>query len=104
MASAEAPETFNAQLYARVTDAGERVSDVVIDFGEAYKVSGVDVDTFTVHASANINDIRHKRAANTQNIYSCNLTIEMETRDFSHGEEIIDKLEKLGIKVLNNNY
>lgn len=55
-------------------------------------------------SGANINDIRHKRAANTQNIYSCNLTIEMETRDFSHGEEIIDKLEKLGIKVLNNNY
>lgn len=56
-ATADTPDTFAAQLYARVTDAGERVNDVVIDFGAAYKVTGVDVDTFTVHATANINDV-----------------------------------------------
>lgn len=52
--AAYAADTYPAQLKAVVTDAGERVNDVVIDFGEAKKVTGVEADTFTVHATANI--------------------------------------------------
>lgn len=48
-------DVYEAKLSAVVTDAGERVNDVTIDFGEAKKVTGVDTDTFTVHASADIN-------------------------------------------------
>jgi len=41
---------YGVQLYGTVTDAGEVVSSLVIDLGDTTKVSGVDVDTFTVHA------------------------------------------------------
>ena len=56
-ATASAADTYEAKLVAFVTDAGQRIGDVVIDFGEAKKVTGVDAETFTVHASANVNDI-----------------------------------------------
>ena len=52
----EAADSFAAQLCAVVTDAGERVTDVVIDFGEDKKVTGVENDTFTVHANANVDE------------------------------------------------
>ena len=45
-----AAPTHTATLYAQVTDSGEIISKMVIDFGESLKVSGVDTDTFTVHA------------------------------------------------------
>lgn len=41
---------YGVQLYGTVTDAGEVVSSLVIDLGNTTKVTGVDVDTFTVHA------------------------------------------------------
>ena len=49
-------DTYEAKLSAIVTDAGERINDVTIDFGDDKKVTGVETDTFTVHANANIND------------------------------------------------
>ena len=55
--TASAADVYEAKLCATVTDAGQRVGDIVIDFGEAKKVTGVDAETFTVHASANVNDI-----------------------------------------------
>ncbi|MCR5456582.1 MAG: threonine ammonia-lyase [Clostridiales bacterium] len=54
-------------------------------------------------SGANIKEIRHNRAANTDNIYSCYLNVEMETRDYEHGKEIVANLEKLNIKVIHNN-
>ncbi|MCR1887766.1 prolyl oligopeptidase family serine peptidase [Longibaculum muris] len=45
-------ETYKAQLHARITDAGQVVNKMVIDFGSDKRVSGVDKDTFTVHAKS----------------------------------------------------
>lgn len=44
------PDGYSVQLYGTVTDAGEVVSSLEIDLGNTVKVTGVDVDTFTVHA------------------------------------------------------
>lgn len=54
--SQEASETYSCQLYGIVTDAGQVVSEMVIDFGESKKVTNVDKDTFTVHAVASTKD------------------------------------------------
>lgn len=50
-------DSYPVQLCGIVTDAGQRVSDAVIDFGEANKVTGVDESTFTVHVNANVDEI-----------------------------------------------
>ena len=50
--------TYVGKVYSEVTDAGESVSKVVINFGDARKVTGVDKDTFTVHAKASTDRIR----------------------------------------------
>ena len=47
--SAVEPDTFSCQLYGEVTDAGQVVSKVVIDYGATKKVTNVDKDTFNVH-------------------------------------------------------
>ena len=47
-------DVFEAKLTAVVTDAGERISDVTIDYGDDKKVTGVDEETFTVHANASV--------------------------------------------------
>lgn len=44
------PGGYSVQLYGTVTDAGEVVSSLEIDLGDTVKVTGVDTDTFTVHA------------------------------------------------------
>lgn len=49
---------YLGKLYAQVSDAGESVSKMVINFGDARVVSGVDKDTFTVHAKASTDMIR----------------------------------------------
>ena len=41
--------TFSCQLYGEVTDAGQVVSKVVIDYGATRKVTNVDEGTFKVH-------------------------------------------------------
>lgn len=46
--------TYNCSLSARVTDAGEVVNKMTIDFGAGNRVSNVDVDTFTVTAKSTI--------------------------------------------------
>ena len=48
----KADNSYKAQLYARITDAGQVVNKMVIDFGSDKRVSGVDKDTFTVHAKS----------------------------------------------------
>ena len=40
-----------------MADAGEVVSKMVIDYGAAKKVTGVGLDTFTVHAKASTEDL-----------------------------------------------
>ncbi|MBQ9347488.1 MAG: prolyl oligopeptidase family serine peptidase [Oscillibacter sp.] len=54
----EETDSYACQLHGTVTDAGQVVSSLTIDFGEAYKVSGVDAETFTVHAAASTEAIR----------------------------------------------
>ncbi|MBQ6987075.1 MAG: prolyl oligopeptidase family serine peptidase [Oscillibacter sp.] len=53
-----ATDSYECQLIGTVTDAGEVVSALTIDFGEAKKVTGVDNDTFTVHATASTEAFR----------------------------------------------
>ncbi len=48
----EGGDTYSCQLYGAVTDAGQVVSEMVIDFGDSKKVTNVENDTFTVHAAA----------------------------------------------------
>jgi predicted peptidase len=48
---------YSVQLYGTVTDAGEVVSSLVIDLGDTVKVTGVDTETFTVHAVNKLGDI-----------------------------------------------
>ena len=47
-------DTYSCQLYGTVTDAGQVVSEMVIDFGDSKKVTNVNNDTFTVHAAASV--------------------------------------------------
>lgn len=51
------PDTYECQLHGVVTDGGQVVSEMVIDFGETYKVTDVDNDTFTVHATASLDSV-----------------------------------------------
>lgn len=53
-AAEEVKDSYTCQLHAIVTDAGEVVNEVVIDFGESKKATGIDVDTFSVHAVATV--------------------------------------------------
>ena len=47
----QAAGNYVAQLYGKITDAGQVVNKVVIDYGDGVKVSGADKDTYTVHAT-----------------------------------------------------
>ncbi len=53
----EETDTYSCQLYGVVTDAGQVVSQMVIDFGDTKKISDIDNDTFTVHAVASTEEI-----------------------------------------------
>ena len=55
-ASDSAQDTYRCQLHAKVTDAGEVVNEVVINFGEDKKAANIDVDTFTIHAVGTVKD------------------------------------------------
>lgn len=48
----ESADSYACQLYGTVTDAGQVVSRLAIDFGDSKKAADVDKDTFTVHAVA----------------------------------------------------
>lgn len=50
-------DTYSCQLYGVVTDAGQVVSQMVIDFGDTKKITDVANDTFTVHAAASTKEI-----------------------------------------------
>ena len=45
-------DTYPCQLYGEVTDAGQVVKGLTIDFGAGRTIGNVDKDTFTVHANA----------------------------------------------------
>ena len=45
-------DSYEVRLYGTVTDAGQVVDRMVIDYGKGATVSAIDVDTFTVHALA----------------------------------------------------
>lgn len=54
----KAEETHKVTLHGEVTDAGQVVSKMTINYGENVTVSGVDTDTFTVHAKADTSAYR----------------------------------------------
>ena len=58
MDSDDGPDVLDCSLYGTVTDAGEVVSSLMIHFPEEWKVTGVDNDTFTVHANASTEAFR----------------------------------------------
>ena len=68
-------DTYEAKLSAIVTDAGERVNDVTIDFGDDKKVTGVEADTFTVHANANISEFLEGTEIESYGDYDLDRTI-----------------------------
>lgn len=49
MVPVSAATTVAAQLYGRIEDNGQAIYKMVLDYGNV-KVSGVDKDTYTVHA------------------------------------------------------
>ncbi|MFQ6792875.1 MAG: prolyl oligopeptidase family serine peptidase [Thomasclavelia sp.] len=51
-------DTYECELHGEVTDAGQVISKMVIDYGAGKKVSNVTEDTFTVHATASTEAIR----------------------------------------------
>ncbi len=51
-------DVYQCQIYGTVTDAGQVVSSLGIDFGESKKVTGADEETFTVHAVASTEEFR----------------------------------------------
>ena len=51
----QADETVKAELYAKVEDNGQAIHKVVLDYG--VEVSGVDVDTYTIHANTSSADV-----------------------------------------------
>ncbi|MDD8048259.1 MAG: prolyl oligopeptidase family serine peptidase [Thomasclavelia sp.] len=59
-----AADTYSAKLYGKITDAGQVVSKMVIDYGSDKTVSGIDKDTYTVHATNTI-----QAGANAGNTY-----------------------------------
>lgn len=73
--SAEEADTYACQLYATVTDAGQVVDQMVIDFGDAQKVTGVDTDTFTVHAVASTAAFREGTDVESPSDYEIDRTI-----------------------------
>ena len=50
-------DTYPVQLYTEVTDAGQVVSKMTIDYGEGKVVSNVTKDTYTVHANASTKEL-----------------------------------------------
>ncbi len=58
IAEPENLDVYNCKLYGVVTDAGQVVSSMEIDFGESKKITGVDDETFTVHAAASTEAFR----------------------------------------------
>ena len=47
----ESNESYPVQLYGEVTDAGQVISKMVIDYGETHKVRGVTTETFKAHVN-----------------------------------------------------
>ena len=70
-----APDSYACQLHGTVTDAGEVVSAMTIDFGESKKAANVDNDTFTVHAAASTETFREGTDLESYGDYDVDRTI-----------------------------
>ena len=70
-----ASDSYACQLHGTVTDAGQVVSSLSIDFGEARKVTGVDPETFTVHAAASTEAFREGTDLESYGDYDIDRTI-----------------------------
>ena len=73
-------DSYVCQLIGTVTDGGQVVSALTIDFGEAKKVTGVDLDTFTVHATASTAAFREGTELESYGDYDIDRTI-VKTED-----------------------
>ena len=49
---------------------------------------------------ANVTDVQHERAAETESVNSCFLHVRLETRDFEHLKLITDSLRAEGVKII----
>ena len=52
-AAPEDTSSYAVQMYATVTDAGQYIDKMVIDFGDE-KISGLENDTFEVHMTSTV--------------------------------------------------
>lgn len=84
---AEEKDIYTCQLYSTVTDAGEVVSKMIINFGEGKEVSNVDVNTFKVHAIASTEAFR-----NANPVYNMSGDYEIDRQ--------IEKVEVSGSQVI----
>ncbi len=71
-----ATPTHEATAYAEVTDSGQVINKLVIDYGESLKISGVDTDTYTVHATASTEAYRAGTDIISYGDYSADRVIE----------------------------
>ncbi|MCR5762658.1 MAG: prolyl oligopeptidase family serine peptidase [Treponema sp.] len=74
--SAQALDSYDASLFATVTDAGEVVDRLVIDFGKGAKVKSVDTETFSVKAIASTEDVREGTDVTSYGDYEISRKIE----------------------------
>ncbi len=74
--SAYALDSYNAALFASVTDAGEVVDSLVIDYGKDATVKAIDKDTFSVKAVASTEKAREGTDVVSYGDYEINRKIE----------------------------
>jgi threonine dehydratase len=50
----------------------------------------------------NVIGVRHERTAATRSVNGCYLTVEMETRNYAHVEEIVTALKSAGFNIIED--
>ena len=59
-----------------------------------------DVSRIIADCGGNVTNVHHERASDTESINGCYLRIGMETRNYSHVQEIIQALQQEGFKIV----
>jgi len=65
--------------------------------GQLNQVSGI-----IAGCGGNVIGVRHERTTATRSVNGCYLTLEMETRNFAHVNEIVSQLKNAGFKIIED--
>ena len=65
--------------------------------GQLHQVSGI-----IAGCGGNVIGVRHERTTATRSVNGCYLTIEMETRNYSHVQEIVAELKNAGFNIIED--